>query len=317
MLEWVVTDAQAGSRADVVIAELAQVTRTTAQRLMADESFLINGAPSKPSSRLRPGDAVSGEIPPPIPSHVEPEAIELDIVYEDSDIIVINKPQGLVVHPAPGTPSGTVVNAILAHAADLSGIGGEQRPGIVHRLDKDTSGLLMIAKNDMSHSGLQAQIQARTASRLYLALVHGTPRFNEAEVDAPIGRHPGDRKRMAVLSPGASGARSAQTRLRVLRALPDAALLEATLRTGRTNQIRVHCAYTGHPVLADPVYGVASLDRRWFAARGMAAPTAQMLHAYRLKLTHPRTGEALQFEAPMPEPMRAALLACGGEPVLP
>ena len=234
---------------------------------------------------------------------------------EEADILVINKPKGLVVHPAPGHAGGTLVNAVLAHAGDeLSGIGGEERPGIVHRLDRDTSGLILVAKTDTAHESLQRQIAGRTAERRYLALVRGTPKFERAEVDACIGRHPTDRKRMAVLpSTAHPPPRPALTELTVLERFPGFALLEARLQTGRTHQIRVHCAYIGHPVIGDPVYGPRLKDPHILpdVRRAIEALEGQALHAYRLAFDHPRSGERLTFTAPPPPDTQAFLNALG------
>jgi 23S rRNA pseudouridine1911/1915/1917 synthase len=247
---------------------------------------------------------------------VQAEAIPLSIVYEDPDLLVINKARGMVVHPAPGAESGTLVNAVLAHADDLSGIGGELRPGIVHRLDKDTGGLLVVAKNDAAHRSLQAQIQAKTATRRYLALAWGVPTFRQAHVDAPIGRHPTDRKKMAVVTDPRHTARSAQTDLTVRETFSGVfTLLEATLQTGRTHQIRVHCAYIHHPLVGDPLYGgqrkipaqAFPAEQRAALEQAIEALDGQALHAYALAFDHPRSGERLAFEVPLPEPMERLL----------
>ena len=307
------TDPQAGSgrvppdlddeRLDRVLQELLpEVTRTQLQRLIRDGHVRVNGAPTpKPGARIRAEDEIAWTIPCAEESHLEAEAIPLDVVFEDADLLVINKPKGLVVHPAPGHAGGTLVNAVLAHASeDLTGIGGEERPGIVHRLDKDTSGLMVVAKTEAAYHSLQGQIQARTAERKYLAVVRGAPRFEDAEVDAPIGRHPTDRKRMAVIRPGSSHThREAVTQLKVLERFQGCALLEATLETGRTHQIRVHCAYIALPVLGDETYGPRKPPRppeiSPQAARAVGQLQGQALHAYRLSFNHPCTGERLEF----------------------
>src|SRR5579871_1183810 len=314
--------AQAGQRLDVVVAgALEGATRAEAQRLIempvdAPEGVRVNGKREKASYRVREGDTITISRPLPQPTQVLPEAIPLPIVYEDADLMVIDKPRGMVVHPAPGSTHGTLVNAVLAHADDLSGIGGELRPGIVHRLDKDTGGLLVVAKSDFAHQSLQAQIQARTAERRYLALVWGQPHFERATVDAPIGRHPTDRKKMAVVTDPRHSARPAQTDLTVRETFEGAfTLLEARLHTGRTHQIRVHCAYIHHPVVGDPLYGglrtvpanVFSPTRRAAIEGAIAALDGQALHAYSLAFTHPRTGERLTFMVPLPPPMQALL----------
>lgn len=305
----------AGRRLDVFLAELLpEATRSEAQRLISEPgNVFVNGRTEKANYRLRVGDVVEAHRPAPTATTVSAESIPLSIVFEDADLLVIDKPRGMVVHPAPGSEQGTLVNAVLAHADDLSGIGGELRPGIVHRLDKDTGGLIMVAKNDTSHRALQEQIQTRTARRRYLALVWGSPRFERATVDAPIGRHPGDRKKMAVVTDPHHTARPAQTELNVRERYQGVfSLLEATLQTGRTHQIRVHCAYIQHPVAGDPQYGgVRKLPANVFiAAKSRAIEQAlldlngQALHAYALSFFHPRTREPLSFEVPLPTPMQ-------------
>jgi len=248
----------------------------------------------RPSYRVRAGDQIVVEIPPAHPVELRPEPIPLEIVYEDGDLLVVNKPAGLVVHPGAGRPTGTLVHALLAHCPDLPGIGGEVRPGIVHRLDKDTSGLLVVAKTDAALRSLQAQIQARRAGRDYLALVHGAVAVGEGTIDAPVGRHPRHRTRMAVVASG----RRAVTRYRVVERFADATLLELRLQTGRTHQIRVHCASIGHPIVGDRVYG--RRPNPWGLRR-------QALHAFRLTFVHPTTGAEMSFVAPLPADIEAAL----------
>ena len=314
--------ADVGARLDVfVAAALPGATRAEAQRLIdlppdVSEGVRVNGRREKPNYRLRVGDIVTAHRPAALPATVQPEAIPLTIVYEDADLLVIDKARGMVVHPAPGAESGTLVNAVLAHAADLSGIGGEQRPGIVHRLDKDTGGLIMVAKNDAAHRNLQGQIEARTAVRRYLALVWGVPTFRDATVDAPIGRHPTDRKKMAVVTDPRRTARAARTSLAVKEVFRGTfALVEAKLDTGRTHQIRVHCAYIHHPVVGDPVYGGMRKAPSQAFAPELRAPlehaiealNGQALHAYALAFAHPRTGEPLSFTVDLPAPMRILL----------
>jgi 23S rRNA pseudouridine1911/1915/1917 synthase len=318
----IVDAADVGSRLDVFIAgHLPQATRSEAQRLIElsennEEGVRVNGQRQKPNYRLRPGDQVSASRPAARPVSAQPEPIPLTIVYEDSDLLVIDKPRGMVVHPAPGSASGTLVNAILAHSQDLSGIGGEQRPGIVHRLDKDTGGLLLVAKNDFTHRGLQAQIEARTAERRYLALVWGRPKFRNATVDAPIGRHPTDRKKMAVITDPHLTSRSAFTNLTVRQEFAGTfTLLEAKLETGRTHQIRVHCAHIRHPIVGDQAYcgprkvpaSAFPPERRSEIERAIEALNGQALHAYSLALTHPRSGERLAFVVELPPPFRMLL----------
>ena len=305
-------------RVDVFLADkMPDISRSQLQRLIAIGAVQINGSPAKASARTQHGDMLLVEVPAPKASHIAPEDIPLDIIFEDSDIIVINKAKGMVVHPAPGAQDGTLVNALLAHAkGDLSGIGGIERPGIVHRLDKETTGLLVVAKNDKAHQSLQQQIKKKTAARKYLALVWGRPPFNEAVVDAPIGRHPGDRKRMTVVDAGMRvPGRSAVTELRVQTPLGPCTLLEATLQTGRTHQIRVHCAFAGFPVVGDLQYGgmrkasaehLRGAQAVEFNSR-VAALHGQCLHAYSLSFDHPRTGERVSFEAPLPQEMRSLI----------
>jgi len=317
-----VEPADAGMRLDVYAAAvLKDATRSEAQRLIempenAEAGIRVNGRREKPGYRLRAGDVVSGSRPAARTAEARPESIPLTIVYEDSDLLVIDKARGMVVHPAPGAETGTLVNAILAHAADLSGIGGEQRPGIVHRLDKDTGGLLVVAKNDAAHRHLQAQIQARSALRRYKALVWGQPAFLNATVDAPIGRHPTDRKKMAVITDPHRTARHALTNISVQETFGSTfALLEAKLETGRTHQIRVHCAYIHHPIVGDPVYGGQRkvpaqsfpAERRNAIERAIEELGGQALHAYSLAFTHPRTADRMQFFVDLPEPMQRLL----------
>ena len=312
MPELTVAPEDEGRRLDSFLASRApEVTRSTFQRLIEEGCVTVDGVPSKASHRVKPGELISYSIPPPKPARVLPEELPLDIVYEDDDLIAINKPKGMIVHPAPGITAGTLVNALLAHCKGLSAIGGVERPGIVHRLDKDTSGLMVVAKNDLAHTRLQKQIQARTAVRKYLALVWGDPRFEQVTVDAPIGRHPVSRKKMAVIESPAHRARAAVTEFRVLERYGPMALVEAVLQTGRTHQVRVHSAYMRHPVVGDPVYsGTRRIEsgRREFVQavnRLISELQGQALHAYSLSFDHPRTGERLEFTAPMPEEMEA------------
>lgn len=255
-------------------------------------------APTAPrvraSRRVHPGERIAVEIPPPEPAALRPEAIPLDIVYEDTDLLVVNKAQGLTVHPGAGRATGTLVHAVLAHCPGLPGIGGERRPGIVHRLDKDTSGLIVVAKTEAALRGLQAEIAARRARREYLALVHGAVARETGTIDAPIGRDPRHRTRMAVVPSG----RRAVTHFRVAERFRDATLLDVRLDTGRTHQIRVHCASIGHPVVGDPTYGRRA--NPWNLRR-------QALHAHRLTFRHPATGEEMRFTAAVPADMEAAL----------
>lgn len=315
MPELIVTTEDEGKRLDAYLASHdAEISRSAFQRLIEEGCVTVNSKATKVSHKVVSGEVVQYSVPPPKPAHALPEELPLDIVYEDDDLIVINKPKGMVVHPAPGAEAGTLVNALLAHCKGLSTIGGVERPGIVHRLDKDTTGLMMVAKNDTAHRALQKQIQARTAERKYLALVWGNPKFEQAVVEAPIGRHPVDRKKMAVIeSTERHHAREATTDLRVLERFGPFTLLEAKLQTGRTHQVRVHTAYAGHPVVGDPVY---SGNRRLQSGRREFVSEVnhliddlhgQALHAYSLSFTHPRTGQRMEFTAPPPKEMEELL----------
>ncbi|HEY3377473.1 MAG TPA: RluA family pseudouridine synthase [Armatimonadota bacterium] len=312
-----------GERLDAyVAAQQPDLSRARVQQLLKAGMVRVNEATEKASYRVAAGDAITVQLPAPVaPVGVEPEAIPLDIVYQDADLAVINKPAGLVVHPAVGHWSGTLVNALLFHVKDLSGIGGELRPGIVHRLDKETSGLMLVAKHDVAHRALAEMIQARTVSREYIALAWGVIPDNTFTVDAPIGRHPSDRQRMAVL-PGEQEThtrRHAVTHFTVQETMPHATAVTAKLETGRTHQIRVHLQYLGYPVVGDPVYGERTA-RRFLplvppATRAaVAALPGQALHAFRLSFPHPRTGEPLSFEAPPPAVLLRAWEALRSEP---
>ena len=273
-----------------VAEEVDALTRSAVQKLLEQGGVTVNGAPAAKNTRLRPGDEICVTVPEPEPVEARPEPIPLDIVYEDGDLLVVNKPKDMVVHPAPGHASGTLVNALLAHCGDsLSGINGELRPGIVHRIDKDTSGLLIVAKNDFAHRGLAAQIEAHSFTREYQAVVYGTLRDDSGTVDAPIGRDPVDRKRMTVTD---RHARHAVTHYQVLARYRGFTHVRLRLETGRTHQIRVHMAYIGHPVAGDPVYG----PRKVITRLG-----GQCLHAGKIGFVHPRTGAYLEFEAPLPD----------------
>lgn len=287
-------------RLDVAVARLCpELSRAAAQRLIREGNVLLNGRASKPSESVHTGDELQVTIPPPVEAAARPQPIALDIVYEDEDIVVVNKPSGMVVHPGAGNPDGTLVNALLHHCRGLAGVGGELRPGIVHRLDKETSGLLVAAKNDAAYRSLQRQIQARTAVREYWALVWGCVENDEGRIEAPIGRHPKHRQKMAANVPHA---RNAVTDYQVLERFERMTLVQVRLQTGRTHQVRVHFAHIGHPVVGDPVYG------RGGRTSALAQPVrervaclhGQALHARRLCFDHPRTGERLEFEAPLP-----------------
>ncbi|MEG1683030.1 MAG: RluA family pseudouridine synthase [Oscillospiraceae bacterium] len=265
------------------------LTRSAAQRLLESGNVVADGKPLSKNDRLPAGKTIEITLPEPEPVDALPQAIPLDVVYEDGDVIVVNKPVGMVVHPAPGHPDGTLVNALLFHCGDsLSGIGGALRPGIVHRIDRDTSGLIIAAKNDAAHRALAAQLQDHTLARTYVCVVAGTLREESGTVDAPIGRHPVDRKRMAVV---ATGGRAAVTHWEVLARYPGATYVRCRLETGRTHQIRVHLAYLGHPILGDTVYG---------AKKPVPGLTGQCLHAVGLRFLHPATGERVELSCPLP-----------------
>ena len=287
----------AGRRVDAVLAELLEgQTRSGVQKLLAAGAITRGGAALAKNAKVLPGDCFTVELPEPEPDRAEAQDIPLDIVYEDDDLIVINKPQGMVVHPAAGHADGTLVNALLHHCGDsLSGINGVLRPGIVHRIDRDTSGLLVAAKNDEAHQGLAAQLADHTMYRVYCAVVTGTPKPETGTVNAPIGRDPRERKRMAVTS---RGGKPAVTHYRVLEHFAGYSLVECRLETGRTHQIRVHMASIGHPVVGDTVYG---------ARRDPFGLNGQCLHARELSFIHPRTGERMTFHAALPDYFSALL----------
>ena len=290
LMSWIVSPEAQGMRLDVYLAENTGFTRSRTGALIRENRCQVNGAlEAKTGFKVSTGMRVELEVPDVAPAHIEAQDIDIRIVYQDADLAVVYKPSGMVVHPAAGNPDGTLVNALLKHLDCLSGIGGEIRPGIVHRIDKDTSGLLLVAKNDKSHLSLSEQIRAHAVHRAYKAIVQGGFRADEGDVDAPIGRHPSDRKRMAIVA----GGREAKTHWQVLEPLRAATLIECRLTTGRTHQIRVHMASIGHPVLGDPVYGPKKMP---YPVEG-----GQLLHAYRIGFRHPTTGEEMLFEAE-PEP---------------
>jgi 23S rRNA pseudouridine1911/1915/1917 synthase len=298
----------AGQRADAWLAAHTPLSRARIQALMADGHVELDGAAlSEPSRKTRAGMRLVVAEPPPAPTADLPQDIPLAVLYEDADILVLDKPAGLVVHPAPGHADGTLVNALLHHCDDLAGIGGEHRPGIVHRLDRDTSGVMVVAKTETALAGLVAQFQAGAIHKTYQALLHGIPHPAAGRIETLIGRCPRDRKRMAVV---AKGGRTAVSHYRVVEAFPAAAaaLVEVCIETGRTHQIRVHLRHLGHPVLGDPVYGNARRDR----ALGVPS-TRQLLHARRLAFRHPVTALPLSFEAPLPEDFAARLRALRGD----
>jgi 23S rRNA pseudouridine1911/1915/1917 synthase len=285
---------RAGERLDVVVARrVAELTRSRVRRLIDAGHVTVNGRPRvKAGVALEQGQRVTVALPPPEPSSLEAEAIPLRIVFEDADVLVVDKPPGLAVHPSPGHTHHTLANAVLAHCPNLSGIGGEGRPGIVHRLDKDTSGLIIVAKNDAAHLSLARQLKERHVEKTYVALVEGRVDPPEGVIDAPVGRHPVHRKKQAVVERG----RAARTRYRVLREVNGRSLLEVRPETGRTHQIRVHLAHIGHSIAGDPLYG-----------RPHPLLGRQFLHAQRLAFRHPRTGKRIELEAPVPEDLARVL----------
>ena len=285
---WNCPPEQAGTRIDVFVAAAADATRSAAQSWIESGRVTVNGVVPSKNYRLRTGDTVCVDVPDPAPYAVKPQAIALDIVYEDEDLLVVNKPKGMVVHPAAGNWDGTLVNALLAHCGDsLSGINGVMRPGIVHRIDKDTSGLLVVAKNDAAQIALSGQLSERSMEKHYRAMVEGRMREQSGLVNAPIARSKNDRKKMAVDPDG----RESLTEWTVLAEGNGCTLLDVHILTGRTHQIRVHMKHIGHPVCGDPIYG---------HPKGIRVPRL-MLHAYSLTFTHPATGERMTFTAPVPE----------------
>ena len=276
-----------GTRLDACLSQVSGLTRSRCSHLIEGGHVLLDGCPSKNKTRVKEGQQLVWEVPEPSQLSLAPENIPIEILYQDEDIAFVNKPRGMVVHPGAGVESGTLVNALLYQLDHLSGINGALRPGIVHRLDKDTSGALLIAKNDLAHQGLSQQIAEKTACREYIALVLGNIKEEQGTIDAPIGRHRTQRKRMAVVE----GGREARTHFRVIYRFGNATLVCCRLETGRTHQIRVHMAYIGHPVLNDPVYGPKSAKHE----------KGQLLHAARIAFMHPRTEKHLCFYAPLDE----------------
>ena len=294
-----------GTRLDAFVSASGELTRSAAARLIEEGAITVDGRAVAKNYKLRPGDTVDILLPEPVPTEAQPEDIPLDVVFEDEDIIVINKPTGMVVHPAAGNETGTLVNALLHHCADsLSGIGGVVRPGIVHRIDKDTSGLLVAAKNDAAHNSLAEQLKIHEVGRVYYALVIGNLREDKGTVNAPIGRHPRDRKKMAVLSAGEGTARDAVTHYEVLERFRGYCLVRCVLETGRTHQIRVHMAHLGHPLVGDVTYGGGKTK---FEGANKSLISGQCLHAKELKLTHPTTGENMRFCCALPTEMEKLL----------
>ena len=296
IFELEITAEENGTRLDSYLAEeLEGISRSYLQKLIGEGLILVNQKTVKANYKVKTGDTLLVQIPEAAPVDIQPEPMDLDIVYEDSDLLIVNKPGGLVVHPAHGHYSGTLVNGLLAHCTDLSGINGKMRPGIVHRIDKDTSGLLMIAKNDLAHQHLAEQLKAHSIKRAYYALVQGVISEPAGLVDAPIGRHEIDRKKMAVTF---KNSKEARTHYYVKERFAKNTFIECRLETGRTHQIRVHMAYLGHPLVGDPLYGTRKNNLDF---------PGQALHAYALGFVHPRTGEELYFEAPIPEHFQSVL----------
>lgn len=285
--------AEGGERLDVFLtARRSDLSRSRIRRLVEDGSVTVDGRCSKASFRLSTGQTVRLEIPPPSQPRLRPSRIPLNIIFEDGHLMVIDKAAGMAVHPGPGNEDDTLANAVLAHAPGLVGIGWSGRPGIVHRLDKDTSGLIVAAKTDLAHASLSEQFKSRSVTKIYLALVAGQPNPQEADIDAPIGRHPHDRQRMAVVSTG----RPARTRYRVLTPYSHTSFIEARPKTGRTHQIRVHMASIGHPVVGDAAYGRPAPGLR-----------RQFLHAHEIAFRHPDSSESLRFTSDLPDDLRAHL----------
>ncbi|MBC1564271.1 RluA family pseudouridine synthase [Listeria booriae] len=280
-------------RLDKALAELLGITRSAVQTLLKDDAILVNGETSKPNYKCQTGDEITYVVREAEEIDVLAEDIPLDIYYEDADVLVVNKPQGMVVHPSAGHTTGTLVNALLFHCKDLSGINGKIRPGIVHRIDKDTSGLLMVAKNDKAHESLAEQLYDKTSDREYIALVHGVIKHQKGTIDAPIGRSKEDRQKMGVINEG----KESRTHFEVLERYKGYTLIKCRLETGRTHQIRVHLKYIGHPLAGDPKYGV----------KNTLVGEGQFLHAAELGFTHPTTGERMHFEAPLPPIFQQAL----------
>ncbi len=298
----ILTLIEGGIRVDKFLSEsLPDLSRSRIQKLLVDGHITLNGEKTRPSHKLKVGDVLEVTIPEPTLSTVEPEDIDLDVLYEDDQIIVINRPSGMVVHPAAGNWTGTLVGALLGRGSGLSGVGGVMRPGIVHRLDKETSGVIVVAKNDHAHTSLSDQLKDRTMSRNYLAVVKGRVKTESGEIDKNIGRSRHNRKKMAVMN---EGGRSAITRYRVLQELEAATLVEVTLKTGRTHQIRVHMLSINHPVVGDEIYG----------RPGFGGIKRQALHAWKLRLRHPTSGDEMDFRTPIPSDMIELLEELGGDP---
>ena len=302
---YTVTDTDKGKRLDAFLAEVADISRSAAAKLIDEGLAVVNGKREPKKYAVKQNDVIDFTPPEIKEAEALPENIPLNVIYEDDYIIVINKPKGMVVHPAPGNYSGTLVNALLYHCKDsLSGIGGVMRPGIVHRIDKDTSGLLVVAKNDEAHAALSEELKYHGIEREYRALVTGGFKDDNGTVDYPIGRHPVDRKKQAVILDGSGSAREAITHYQVLERFGGVSYLALKLETGRTHQIRVHMSYTGHALLGDEVY---AKNKTRFEKRHPLLFSGQALHAKKLTLTHPKTGERMCFECELPEEFEKAL----------
>lgn len=302
-------DQQIGQRVDHVLARaMTTLSRSRIQRLIESANVLVNGQPVKPSYKLKPGDKLEIDIPPPEPTQFLPENLTLNIIYEDDDLLIINKPAGLVVHPGAGVRSGTLANALAYHYQQLSSLSGQVRPGIVHRLDKQTSGLLVVAKNDEAHLKLAEQWRRREVEKTYLGLVYGVPAPAQGKIEAPIGRHPTERIKMAVRPEGKG--RQAVTLYRVVEAFADTALIEVQIKTGRTHQIRVHLAYMRHPIVGDDVYGSSYKTKlkNPIIRQAVDQLGRYFLHAARLRFRHPRTNESLAFQADLPDDLQQLLM---------
>lgn len=291
----IITENEAGMRADVALAQLLEITRSNMQKLLEEGRAVRGQKVIKSNYRVKVGDEILVNLPEPQPLDVQPEDIPLDIIYEDDDVVVVNKARGMVVHPAAGNYNGTLVNALLYHCKNLSGINGVIRPGIVHRLDKDTSGIMICAKNDSAHLSLSEQIQSKMAQRTYLAVVRGNVKNDSGIIETQIARDKNDRKKMAVVT---EGGRQAITEYEVAERFGKYTVVKCRLKTGRTHQIRVHMEYLGYPLVGDPKYSPMKTP---FAINGQA------LHSLTLSFTHPRTGERLTFEAQLPEDMKKIL----------
>lgn len=292
-------------RIDQYLTNLLPLSRTAVQRLLKLNLITVNNETVKANYKIRPDDEIRIEIPGPTPLPLQPEAIPLDIVYEDEHLLIVNKPSGMVVHPSPGHYSGTLVHALLHHCQDLKGIGGRERPGIVHRLDKDTSGVLVVAKSDLVHRHLSNQFKDRTVNKVYIALVQGVMKKNRGEIDLPIGRDTKDRKKFSsrTVKP-----KHAKTIFRVLKRFKDATLLELKPETGRTHQLRVHLSHLNHPVAGDSFYG-----GRGYSKIGGVKIERLMLHAMKLGITHPVTGKYMEFEPPLPAGIKKIIECFNGQ----